>query len=119
VDDGILQTTIGKEARKARDALGLTQAQVAEQAGLSGQVYGRIERGHMIPSVGTLVRIAVALCTDVNVLLGMKRDGSTSEAGHSPEVRRAVALMSGWPAPKVKAGCDLLRVLDGVPVREE
>jgi transcriptional regulator with XRE-family HTH domain len=118
VDDDVLRKNIGANARKARDALGLTQAEVAAQADLSAQVYGRIERGHLMPSVGALVRIARALCTDPNSLLGLNQ-GGTLEAAGSPEVQRAVLLMREWPESKVRAGCELLRVLHGVATRDE
>jgi len=118
MDDDVLRKNIGAGARKARDALGLTQAEVASQAGLSAQVYGRIERGHLTPSVGALVRIARALCTDPNSILGLNHGGPMDAAG-SPEVQRAVHLMREWPESKVKAGCELLRVLHGVPTRDE
>lgn len=45
-----LGTTIGATARAAREALGLTQAQVAERVGLVPLVYSRLERGKMLPA---------------------------------------------------------------------
>ncbi|OJH41191.1 helix-turn-helix domain-containing protein [Cystobacter ferrugineus] len=119
MDDDVLRKNIGAGARKARNALGLTQAEVAAQADLSAQVYGRIERGHLMPSVGAFVRIARALCTDANALLGMNQDGAALETNRSPEVQRAVLLMREWPESKVRAGCELLRVLHGVATRDE
>jgi transcriptional regulator with XRE-family HTH domain len=118
VDDDVLRKNISVNARKARDALGLTQADVAAQADLSAQVYGRIERGHLMPSVGALVRIARALCTDTNSLLGLAQ-GGTLVGAVSPEVQRTVYIMREWPESKVKAGYELLRVLHGVPTRDE
>ena len=120
MDEDLLQKAIGEAARRVRDTLGLTQAQVAATAGMSAQVYGRIERGGMMPSVPTLRRIAVALGMDPGELLGMSRhEVPTSDRDLSPETRRAVGLMRTWSEAKVKAGCELLRVLDAVPMRED
>ncbi|WNG38622.1 helix-turn-helix transcriptional regulator [Archangium violaceum] len=71
MDDDLLQKTIGEAARTAREGLGLTQAQVAQKAGMSAQVYGRIERGGMMPSVPALRRLAAALGVSPAVLLDM------------------------------------------------
>jgi transcriptional regulator with XRE-family HTH domain len=56
-----LAEVIGKAARAARDKMGLTQAQVAERIQLTPLVYSRIERGKMLPSVPSLVRLCAAL----------------------------------------------------------
>ncbi len=61
MDDSKLATTIGKSARTARTALGLSQADVAEKLGLSLEFVGRIERGVALPSVPTLVSLAKVL----------------------------------------------------------
>jgi transcriptional regulator with XRE-family HTH domain len=52
-----LQRLLGDAARAARLRLGLTQAEVAKKVGLKSGVYGRVERGMMMPSVPTLRRI--------------------------------------------------------------
>ncbi len=40
---------------------GLTQVELAESIGTATEVYGRLERGKMLPSVPTLFRLCVAL----------------------------------------------------------
>jgi len=62
---------LGGIAREARLLAKLTQADVAERIGLSTEVYGRIERGGMLPSVPTLLKLCLALGADANVLLGV------------------------------------------------
>lgn len=69
--DKALATTIGKEARRARTALGLTQQEVAERLGCSLEFYGRIERGGTIPSVPTLHLLRAVLGTSSDALLGV------------------------------------------------
>jgi transcriptional regulator with XRE-family HTH domain len=52
-----LAKRIGAEVRKARRALALTQADVAERAEISVEFYARIERGEQTPSVPTLAAL--------------------------------------------------------------
>ncbi|MBI3181298.1 MAG: helix-turn-helix transcriptional regulator [Myxococcales bacterium] len=66
-----LAALLGATAREARRLAGLTQAEVAERIDLSPEVYGRIERGGMLPSVETLRRISRALAVPADRLLGL------------------------------------------------
>ncbi|HLM48300.1 MAG TPA: helix-turn-helix transcriptional regulator, partial [Myxococcaceae bacterium] len=68
--DALLKKYLGKAARAARRDRGLTQAEVAASAHLSKEVYGRIERGEMMPSVPTMQRLCHVLEVDANTLLG-------------------------------------------------
>jgi transcriptional regulator with XRE-family HTH domain len=61
---------LGARAREARLRAGLSQAEVAERADLVTEVYGRLERGKMLPSVPSLLRVCRALGVDANTLLG-------------------------------------------------
>lgn len=63
-----LLTKLGKELRKHRLHKGLTQMGLSEEAGLSPNVVGRIERGVYNPSVKVLEDIATALGVPVRVL---------------------------------------------------
>lgn len=66
-----LSTTLGDAARAARKRLGLTQAEVAGLLDTSPIVYNRLERGRMLPSVPTLVRLCEALQVSPEELLGL------------------------------------------------
>lgn len=68
--EATLRRFLGKTARAARLQLGLTQAQVAERVELAVAVYGRIERGHLTPSLPTVLRLCGVLELDANALLG-------------------------------------------------
>ncbi|WP_309894432.1 helix-turn-helix transcriptional regulator [Archangium sp.] len=117
MEDDLLQKTIGEAARTAREGLGLTQAQVAQKAGMSAQVYGRIERGGMMPSVPSLRRMAGALGISPAVLLEMSpREVPATDKDLSPETRKVVGLLRTWPEPKVAVGRELLLVIDAVPM---
>jgi transcriptional regulator with XRE-family HTH domain len=61
---------LGEVARTARVRLGLTQVQVAQRIRLSPEVYGRIERGQMTPSLPALSRMCQVLELEPNALLG-------------------------------------------------
>lgn len=68
--DVLLKKYLGKATRAARLDRGLSQAQAAKAANLATAVYGRIERGEMMPSVPTLQRLCQVLEVDANTLLG-------------------------------------------------
>lgn len=120
MEDDLLQKTIGEAARTAREGLGLTQAQVAEKAGMSAQVYGRIERGHMMPSVPAFRRMAVALGIDPGILLDMSaREVPSSDKDLSPEARKVMGLLRTWSEVKIAIGRDLLRALDAARLAGE
>lgn len=68
--DAALKKYLGNAARAARLEKGFSQAQVAQSAELATAVYGRIERGGMMPSLPTVQRLCRALDVDANTLLG-------------------------------------------------
>lgn len=69
--DTELAGILGAAARSARVRLGLTQADVAERIGMASEVYGRLERGHMLPSVQNLRRLCTVLNVPPHELLGL------------------------------------------------
>jgi transcriptional regulator with XRE-family HTH domain len=96
-----LAKTIGNAARNARAALSLTQEDAAELIGISLEFYARIERGGTLPSVPTLARMAEALQTSTDALLGANvRDAGAPSwrappppPADPPEVRRLLRRM--------------------------
>lgn len=66
-----LATALGDAAREARRKAGLTQADVAERIGVATEVYGRLERGRLMPSVPTLRRLCLALHLPADALLAL------------------------------------------------
>ena len=52
---------LGKNIKKARKKVGLTQAQAAEKAGIHTNYFARVERGEENPSFEILEKIAKAL----------------------------------------------------------
>jgi transcriptional regulator with XRE-family HTH domain len=95
-----LATIIGASVRAARQRLDLTQADVAERVGIATEVYGRLERGHMLPSVKTLRRLCLVLNCSSDVLLGVASAEKPvtvaedpPEYGERPEVRRVLRAL--------------------------
>jgi transcriptional regulator with XRE-family HTH domain len=99
-----LRRILGNALMAARERSGFTQAEVASRAGITTAVYGRIERGHMLPSVPTLHQLCIVLDIPASVLIGldseeMKGGSSMVGEGDSPELRHfANALRKLSPA---------------------
>jgi transcriptional regulator with XRE-family HTH domain len=77
-----LAPTIANAARQARNRAGLTQAEVAQGAGVATEVYGRMERGLLLPSVPTLLRLCLTLQSTPDALMGFSPLPSPQ---HAPE----------------------------------
>lgn len=93
-----LSGQIGRAAREARLKRGWTQADVAERVGLTVEVYGRLERGQMLPSTPTLIGLRNALELTCDALVGLVPEQATPAspgARDEPprETRRLVRLV--------------------------
>ncbi|OJT23388.1 hypothetical protein BO221_20250 [Archangium sp. Cb G35] len=93
----------------ARMRLELTQEQVAKAVGFVPTVYGRIERGDMMPSTPKLKALCVLLGISADVLLGVKpsEDPPTQEPpapppGDPPELRRLAMLVRELPPDRFR-----------------
>lgn len=97
--DRELSRALGEAARAARARPGMTQADVAERVGIATEVYGRIERGLMLPSVETLKKLCAVLRVSADELLGLPLTasrvsepavpyGEPPEPPEPPEIRR-------------------------------
>lgn len=64
-----LYAEMGGRMRSVRTALRMTQAQVAEAAGIDPSFYGQVERGANIPSLKTFLAIARVLGVEPSFLL--------------------------------------------------
>ncbi|PAP74209.1 helix-turn-helix domain-containing protein [Rubrivirga marina] len=79
---------LGAAVRRRREALGLTQEQLAERADLDRMQVGRIERGVTNPTSKGLVPLAIGLGTHPDVLL---REARVALARANPWYVEAVA----------------------------
>lgn len=109
--DKKLATTIGAAARAARTRLELTQADVAERIDVATEVYGRLERGGMLPSVQTLLKLCHELHVSADELLGLSSHGANTSRSSAepppspqerPEVRRLLRTVRQLDPSKVK-----------------
>lgn len=94
---------LAERVRERRKALGLTQEQLAEQAGLSTNFLARLEMSGRTPSLATLTRIAGALEVHPSDLLAEEHidqwKAEATEIAHAlnslsqPDASLAVKLM--------------------------
>ncbi len=82
-----LTKTLGEAARAARVQAGLTQVDVAERIGMAPEVYGRLERGLMLPSVLSLCRLCLTLRVPADRLLGFASEQTREWAVEPPAER--------------------------------
>jgi transcriptional regulator with XRE-family HTH domain len=67
--DARLAAALGHAARQERRARRMTQADAAGRMGITPEFYGRIERGHALPSVTTLARWVEVLEFDLDAII--------------------------------------------------
>lgn len=113
-----LAIRIGSAAREARARLGLTQAEVAEKLGLAHMVYSRLERGKMLPSVQTLLRMCSVLRSSSDELLGLaaSEEGAKSGKGErgkagAPQLRQLTGLARKMDEEQLEALVKVAQVL--------
>ena len=71
----MIATRLGVRLKEARTAADLTQAQLAERAGVSRKTINTVENGVFIPSTLLALRLAAALATTVEALFYLADDG--------------------------------------------
>ena len=85
---------ISSQVRLTRARAKLTQVDVAERVGMAVRVYGRLERGKILPRVETLRKLSMALGASADELLMLEPVAVTPRApspptpGDNPEIRR-------------------------------
>jgi transcriptional regulator with XRE-family HTH domain len=116
-----LPATLSAALKQARKRAGMTQAEVAEAIATHPEVYGRMERGGMLPSVPTLLRLCLILGTGPHELMGFSPvEPSQSAPGAStvlpglnntPEKRRLLRRLTRLDSPRLKALSRLVALL--------
>lgn len=89
--DAKLNLSIGRRIRRIRELRGLTQAQLAEAAGLQPVSISRLEAGERAVSVANLARLADALSTQLGDLVD---DGRPIAARHIDS--EEAELLTSW-----------------------
>lgn len=77
--DGLDKRKLGRNIRQARCRLGLTQEQMAERIDMAPEVYGRLERGLLVPRLERFVAICRVLGEAPDRLI-FPPDGAEGEA---------------------------------------
>ena len=73
-DAARIRYELGKVVRQRREQLGLTQAELAELAGLKQPAVARFEAGGTMPTIPMLERLAIALKMSLTVQLEPLRE---------------------------------------------
>ncbi|MCY1076090.1 helix-turn-helix domain-containing protein [Archangium lansingense] len=107
--DEKLQPRLGAALRMARMRLELTQEQVAKAVGFVPTVYGRIERGDMVPSTPKLKALCLLLGVSADVLLAVQPpeeplppEPPAPPPGDSPELRRLAMILRELPPDRFR-----------------
>lgn len=74
IDRARLLHQFGSRVLERREVLDLSQQELAKKAGMSGPALSKIERGYGLPSLDVAVRLAEALSTGVDALVGPTTD---------------------------------------------
>lgn len=103
-------TDVGDRIRIARERAGLTQAELAHQAGLRQQSVAKWEAGLSSPSASSLASIARALRTSTDGLLGLEEitiDASGADLGElrerDPEAYEAIIAQARIALDRARA----------------
>jgi transcriptional regulator with XRE-family HTH domain len=75
------RSPLGPRLRQARIDAGLTQAELAERAGVADATLSRIERSRLVPSIALTTRIAAAIGMSVDALVATSAPSSTKARG--------------------------------------
>ncbi|EPX60459.1 putative transcriptional regulator [Cystobacter fuscus DSM 2262] len=93
-----LTVHLGETLRAARARAQWTQADVAERVGVATEVYGRMERGNLTPSVPILRALCGVLKMDADEALAL-------------EFREKAAWLKERPAPSVEESPGMRRLM--------
>ena len=104
--DGLARYGIGKKIRALRSAKKLGLVQLGEHSGLSSGMLSRIERGQIVPTLPTLLRIAMVFGVGLDHFFG------ASEPGPSVSVVRRTERLQFPDRPGTNAPSYLFESLD-------
>lgn len=79
-----VKTSLGKRLRELRQERGMSARALAEAAGVTGGFLSQVENGRVMPSVGSLIRLATALGTKVGEFFDHVETGKVIRADERP-----------------------------------
>jgi transcriptional regulator with XRE-family HTH domain len=97
VSPSVDYVAMGERIRLRRQALGVTQGQLAKMMRVSGSYVGQLERAEKIPSVETLTRICT--CMDMSLddlVMGIRQPCDKAHCAMYTELR---ALLERYSSP--------------------
>jgi transcriptional regulator with XRE-family HTH domain len=100
---------LGERVARLRKEHGLTQAQLAEQLGVSQQLVAAYESGERCVPTDTLPRIATALGVSLEELMGT--GNGPAKRGPTPKLQRQLEQLSRLPRAKQKVVSEMLEAL--------
>jgi transcriptional regulator with XRE-family HTH domain len=105
-----LSKALGDAAREGRLRARMTQADVAERVGVATEVYGRLERGLLMPSVPTLRKLCLVLRLPADKLLALSSahppvwtETPPRKEEEEPQLRRLVRHLRGLTPSQLRA----------------
>ena len=104
-----LERTICRRIRLLREQAGLTQAELAEMAGLSEETVGAMERGKYVPSINTLEKIAASFHLELYQVFRPEERKRASAFDH--KIEKMAALLRVRDIGDVERAERLLRLL--------
>jgi transcriptional regulator with XRE-family HTH domain len=109
---------VGKRIANERERRLLTQAELAQRAGISQSTLSQIESGRVSPHIGTLRKIARALEIEPQELTYPKAQAPSSRLGEEAdeERREARTLIASWGILLKDLRSRLRELLDSIPV---
>lgn len=118
-----LRTTLGEKARQARRRARLTQADVADRLGVVTEVYGRFERGQVLPGIPSLLKLCLVLKVSSDHFLGLDASRAPRwvepEHHESPQPRRLLRALRQLSPAQLKVVAQMVHLIQksgGPPV---
>ena len=109
-------STFGQRLRHARQGAGLSQSELEIRSGIPKARLSRYENGHVLPSIGTLGKLARALGVSEAALLGDQR--AIQEEFFDALLARGVVLHSAEQARKLAGAVAEMYEAMGLPIAE-
>lgn len=107
-EEGVLRMRI----TKTREVKGMNQAQLAEKAGITPAAISQIEKGHRVPSLPVLHRIASVLEVSLDYLMGKTDKSEIEDLLQSNNIQtfyRGFASLSGDDQDVIKKHIEFLK----------
>lgn len=102
---------LGAKIKKLRKGKKLTQGELAEKAGISGNHLSRLERGVFQPSIEVVKRLAQALDVNVDGLLSGEDEASPAVSIKNKELTERVQMIDQLEPEDQQA---IMRVIDSM-----